>query len=134
MQTSFIIGFPASTPQYAHASAEGLRVSVKAGKRVLGAFFRPRPENVTFHSFCSRRRHDTSPEELANSTKLVPAPQQSILEHIMPIRRIFLSFSESPNVIVSSRAFGTFRLLAIRFVETALVKGVLAHEVDSWEI
>lgn len=52
----------------------------------------------------------------------------------MPLRRVFLRFPKCADIIVRSGAARTFRLLAVRLVQTTLMEGMLAQEVNSGQI
>ena len=79
------------------------------GRGIIGRW-KPNGYHLLFYSRCS---HDSSPEELADSPKLIRAPLQSILEHIMSIRGVLLRFPESTNAIILCSTFRTLCFLAI---------------------
>jgi len=79
-------------------------------------------------------RHDASAKELADRPKFVSTPHERILEHVMSIRRILLSFSESADVVVPRSTLRALGLMSARLIEAALVKGMLAEEMHSGEI
>ena len=52
----------------------------------------------------------------------------------MPVRRIFLGFPESSDVVIGGSAFGAFGVFTVDFVETTLVKRMFTQEVDSGQV
>ena len=81
--------------------------------------------------------HNPSPKPFTNGRKPRPLScisLQCVLENLMPFRRIYLRFSERPNVGINRRTLWTLGVLNVHLVQTSLVEGVLAHKVHGREI
>lgn len=79
------------------------------------------------------RPHNPPPKKLTNDTKPILGPAQFPLEQIMLIRCLHLSFPDRLDGRVLRRAHGTFRVF-VDCVQTALVEGMFAQEVDGGEV
>lgn len=91
---------------------------------------RPR---VTRKSISQRHIHDTPAKKLADSAKPILTAQQRVLKHIVPVCRLLLSLTHGADGGVLRGADRTLGL-AVDGVETALVEGVLAQEVDRGQV
>ena len=78
--------------------------------------------------------HDTSTKKLTDCSELVSTPLKCILKHVMSLSRVLLCLPESANTIVSSGTLGTLCFLAVCFVQTTLMKRMLAEEMDGGQI
>lgn len=79
------------------------------------------------------RPHNTPPKELTNNTKPIPRARQLPLEQIMLVRGINLALTDSAQCCIRRGANGTLRVL-VEAVQTALVEGVFAEEVDCGQV
>ena len=86
---------------------------------------------ILLHS--SLRPHDTPPEELTNNPESIPRAGQLPLEQIMLVRGINLPLADGAQGRILRCADGTLRIV-VEVVQTALVEGVSAEEVDCWEV
>lgn len=123
-----------------------LEISIAIERRaaVLATQGCPRPSRtimVLIYIFLTHRKpsfyghsHDTTAEKLADRPEPISTPLQRILKHIMPVRRIYLSFPEGSDVVVIGSTLRTFQVLIGCLIKTPLVKGVFAKEMDSWQI
>ena len=79
------------------------------------------------------RPHNTPSEELTNNPKPIPRARQFPLEQIMLIRGINLPLPDGAQGRIGRGADGTL-CVVVELVQTALVEGMLAEEVDCREI
>ena len=98
----------------------------------------------------SARLHNPSPKKLGNSAQAVPTPSQGIQKEFMLARMLLLRPANGLQRLVLLLAYRALQLRrdvcvfvlcteiprtrAGRGVEAALVEGVLAEEVDRWQI
>lgn len=79
------------------------------------------------------RPHNTPPKELTDSPEPVLRPLKLALEQVMLISRFYLPLTNSLDGGILWRANGAFSVF-VDLVQTALVEGVFAEEVDCREI
>ena len=77
--------------------------------------------------------HNASSKELTNHSKPVFRSLELALEEIMLIGRFHLSLSNCFDRRVLRRTDRAFSIF-VDIVQTALVEGMLAEEVDGWEV
>lgn len=113
-----------SNPRYQNETNKRLLYSTTPLKRLYQIL----PSNpLPFHR--TRSPHHPPPEELTHNTKPVFRPSQFRLEQIMLIRRFNLPLADSSQRSICRCADGALGIL-VDAVETALVEGVAAEEVD----
>lgn len=79
------------------------------------------------------RPHNPPPKELTNNPKPISRPAQLPPEQIMLIRRLHLSLANRLDGGILRRANRALRIF-VDVIQTALVEGMFAQEVDGGEI
>lgn len=79
------------------------------------------------------RPHDSPPKELTDNPKPILRPLKLALEQIMLVSRFDLPLTNSLDGRILRRADRAFSVF-VHLIQTALVEGVFAEEMDCWEI
>lgn len=81
----------------------------------------------------SLRLHNPPPKKLTHNPKPIPRPPQLPSKQLMLLCSLDLPLPNSAKSVIRSGARGTLRVF-VDAVQTALMEGVLAEEVDDGEV